>query len=304
MVRWIEVAVKVDGEAAEAVAQTLHRWCHQGVSVEQLGIMPEMYDDGDFVPSDDLLVRGYFADSANTEHIKAEIQQTLRYMNMMYPIAQPTFAAVDDENWAEAWKQHYKPVRLGKRLLIRPLWIDVETKPDDIVISLDPGQAFGTGTHPSTQLCLEALEDIIQPGHDVLDLGCGSGILAIAAAKLGAGKVIAVDNDAVAVAATIDNAAKNDVAGRINAFEGSLESVITSARRFDVVAVNILARIIIQMCDEKLGDTVRPGGKAIFAGIINDQADDVEAALHSTGLTPTARRTMGDWVLIEAMRQA
>lgn len=302
MTQWIEVSMLVDGEAAEAVAQELHRFCHQGVSVEQMGILPDIWDDGDKPPINQLMVRGYFADDHRAADTQAEIERIVGYLNMMYPMGTPVFSKVDDEDWANAWKKHYQPVRLGQRILIRPLWIEMEANPDDVVIGLDPGQAFGTGTHPTTQLCLEALEWLLKPGLDVLDLGCGSGILAIAAAKLGAGKIVAVDNDPVAVKATIENAEQNGVANQINAFEGSLENLITSARRFDLVVVNILARIIIPMCDNHLGDTVRPGGKAIFSGIINDQADDVEAALRRTGLNPIARHNQGDWVLIEAER--
>ncbi|MCS7071408.1 MAG: 50S ribosomal protein L11 methyltransferase, partial [Anaerolinea sp.] len=180
--------------------------------------------------------------------------------------------------------------------------VPLEIAPDDVEIALDPGMAFGTGTHPTTQLCLEALEARIQPGAQVLDLGCGSGILAIGAAKLGAHHVLGLDIDPVAVDVARANSASNGVADRVTIEQGSLENIITSARRFDLIVVNILARTIIQMCDEHLGQTVRPGGIAIFSGIIADQAADVEAALIRTGLTPIHRRQQGDWVAIEARR--
>ena len=223
-------------------------------------------------------------------------------MNMMYPMPTPEYRIVEEKDWAEAWKVHYHPVRIGKRLMIRPLWTEVELQPDDVEIALDPGMAFGTGTHPTTQLCLEATEDLLVPGAQVLDLGTGSGILAIAAAKLGAGHVLALDNDGVAVEAAQLNIEQNGAADKITVQEGSLESVVTSARRFDLILVNILARIIIAMCDQHLGDVVRPGGLAIFSGIIEEQADDVEAALRKTGLQPYARRQQGDWIVIEARR--
>jgi len=302
MPQWIEISLRVDGEAAEAIATELQRWCHQGIAIEQNDLLPNMYDDGDFIPADKLTVRGYFPNDEEAEEKRLQIERALGYMNMMLPMPTPEYKIVQDEDWAEAWKKHYQPVRLGQHILVRPLWIDIEPEPDDIVIALDPGMAFGTGTHPTTQLCLEALERMVHPALDVLDLGCGSGILSIAAAKLGATKIIAVDIDQLAVDSTIENAAKNGVGEKIHPYRGSLDTVITSARRFDLVVVNILAKIIIAMCDEHLGQTVRPGGRAIFTGIIEEQANEVEAALRKTGLEPIARYLQGDWVLIEAKR--
>lgn len=300
--QWIEVSLSVDGEAAEAIAQALQQWCYQGVVIEQEGIPPDKWDEDDVPAPTRVSVRGYFPNDDRAETTKQNINQTLRYMNMMYPMPTPVYSLVNEQDWAEAWKSHYKPVRLGQRILVRPLWIEVQPQPDDIVIALDPGMAFGTGTHPTTQLCLQALEQRVQPALDVLDLGCGSGILAIAAAKLGATNIVAVDIDPIAVKATLENTQQNDVAERITAFQGSLENLITSSRRFDLMIVNILAKVIVAMCDDGLGQLVRPGGRAIFSGIIDTQAEEVEAALRKTGLKPVARQSMGDWLLIEAMR--
>lgn len=299
---WIEIALSVDGESAEAVAELLQRYGHQGVAIEQEGIPPEEWDDGEAQPANLLTIRAYLPADERAEDAKLRLEAALGHMSLMYPMPKPTYSIVKEDDWAEAWKAHYHPLRIGKRMFIRPLWVEVETAPDDVVISLDPGMAFGTGTHPTTQLCLEALEDAVQPGIKVLDLGTGSGILAIGAAKLGAAHILALDIDPIAVKVTQENIEQNGVAEKITAQQGSLENVITSARRFDLVVVNILARIIIAMCDEHLGDTVRPGGKALFSGIIEEQANDVEAALRKTGLEPTRRRQEGDWVLIEATR--
>ncbi len=304
MTRWIEVSITADGEASEAIAQELHKWCHQGVAIEQTGIPPDKWDEDEVPPAKELIVRGYFPENDQADDIKAQINRAIGYLNMLYPMPQPVYNVVDEEDWANAWKAHYHPVRIGKRLIIRPLWTEVEPLPDDVIIALDPGMAFGTGTHPTTQLCLEAIEDSMPPHLDVLDLGCGSGILAIAAAKLYATKVVAVDIDELAVKITLENAEQNGVAEKIVAQQGSLETLITSARRFDFMVVNILAKVIITMCDQHLGDLVRPGGTAIFSGIIDTQADDVEIALRKTGLEPFARRQQGDWILIEAKRPA
>ncbi len=303
MTAWIEVALSVDGESAEAVAELLQRFGHQGVAIEQEGIPPDKLDEDQLPPPEYLTIRAYFPADERMEDTKLELESALGYMGMMYPMPTPVYREVAEEDWAEAWKVHYHPVRIGQRLLIRPRWVEMETAPGDVVISLDPGMAFGTGTHPTTQLCLEAVEALVQPGIRVLDLGCGSGILSIAAAKLGAGHVLALDIDPIAVKAAQDNVQDNGVpAAQITVQEGSLETVVTSARRFDLAVVNILARIIIQMCDQHLGEVIRPGGRGIFSGIIEDQAADVEAALRKTGLEPYHRRQQGDWVAIEARR--
>src|SRR5262249_47127591 len=173
----------------------------------------------------------------------------------------------------------------------------------DVVIALDPGMAFGTGTHPSTQLVLEAAEDLTKPSMEVLDLGAGSGILSIGAVKFGAKHVLALDTDPIAVRSTVENAAANAVADKITSQEGSLETLLKSGAQFDLALVNILAKVIMAMCEQGLGRVVKPGGIGVFGGIIVEQANEVEAALRTTGLTPYKRRTSGEWVVIEARRE-
>jgi ribosomal protein L11 methyltransferase len=301
---WIEVSLEVDGEAAEAVADVLRRYGHQGVAIEQAGFPTEVWPDA-IPPADRLIVRAYFPADERAPDAQQKLREALWHMNMLYPMPEPTFSVVCDEEWAEAWKQHYHPVRLGRCLYIRPEWATLpDPRPDDIVLVLDPGMAFGTGTHPTTQLCLIATEDLLAdwPAIDVLDLGCGSGILGIAAIRLGARHVLALDTDDLAVSATRQNAAYNGVTGQITAQQGSLETLRGSAGHFDLLLCNILAKVIIDLCDQGLGDVLRAGGTGVFSGIILDQAEAVEAALRRAGLEPYRRRTSGDWVAIEARK--
>ncbi len=303
--RWIEVSMEVDGEAAEAVADVLQRYGHLGVAIEQGGFYIETWED-EVPPADRLTVRAYLPEDERADAAKHQLEEALWHLDKLYPMPTPLYKVIDEEDWAEAWKANYHPLRLGRHLFIRPLWIDQPGEPGDVVIALDPGQAFGTGTHPSTQLVLEAAEDLLEnwPGAKVLDLGCGSGILSIAAVKMGAARVLALDTDPIAVRATHENAAANGVADQITAQTGSLDSVIHAATRFDLALVNILAKVIIGMCGQGLGSVIRPSGIGVFGGIIQEQADEVETALRSTGLTPYKRRFSGEWVVIEARREA
>ncbi len=302
MSRWIEVSLRADGESAEAIADVLARYGYQGVSIEQMGIPPDAWDETEVPPPQQLMLRAYFPDDDRLDSTKQELEAALGHMRLMYPMPSPDYRALDAEDWSEAWKAHYQPLRIGKRLLIRPQWIHVRPAAGDIEIALDPGMAFGSGTHPTTQLCLEALERLMQPALDVLDLGAGSGILAIAAAKLGARKVLALDIDPIAVEATTENARANGVGDKVVAEQGSLANVLGSARRFDLAVVNILAQVILQLAEQRLGEIVRPGGIVLCSGIIDTQLDEVEAALRRSGLQPCARRQQGDWVLVEAKR--
>lgn len=302
---WLEVSLQADGEAAEAIADLLSQYGYQGVAIEQLGIEDPAWEEDLPLPTH-VIIRAYFPDDDAAPALRGKLEDGLHHLARLYPgvPTAPTYTQVKEENWAEAWKVNYKPLRIGKHIYVRPQWLEGDPQPDDIEIVLDPGVAFGTGTHPSTQLCLASLEEAAPLPPRVLDLGSGSGILAIAALKLGASHVWALDIDPMAVKSTQDNAALNDLSEQITAQQGSLESLITSSRRFGLIVVNILAKTIIPMCEQGIGSLVQPGGIGIFAGIIQEQADDVEAALRATGLTPYRRRVSGDWVAIEAKRPA
>lgn len=301
--KWIEITMEADGESAEVIAEILQRYGHQGVAIEQGGFYIETWED-EVPPAEKLIVRAYIPDDERAPAAKQQLEEALFQLGRMYPMPSPTYTILNDEDWAEAWKVNYHPLRLGRKIFIRPLWVEEFGNPGDVVISLDPGMAFGTGTHPSTQLVLEAAEDLVEanPNSQVLDLGCGSGILAIGAAKMGAAHVVAIDTDPIAIDATRSNAEANGVLDKLTVSEGSLEWLLQRGDQFDISLVNILAKVIIMMCGQGLGNIVKPGGVAVFGGIIETQADEVEAALRSTGLNPYKRRMITDWVVIEASK--
>jgi ribosomal protein L11 methyltransferase len=298
--QWIEIAVTVPPDLADLAASVLEDYGHQGVSISRDDIQPDHWDEGELPDPVAMIVRAYMVANEQAEAARATLDTVLTTRGLPPAV----YTLVDDEDWAEAWKSHYHTTRIGRHFVIRPIWEAYDAQQDDLVISLDPGMAFGTGTHSTTRLCLMSLEDLMQPGFSVLDLGCGSGILAIAAAKMRASRVVAVDIDSIAAKITAENAAVNGVSDSIVAQQGTLETVRASARRFDLLLANILARIIIEMCDQGLGDVVRPGGVAIFSGIITEQVDDVRLALSRADYQVTNVRTEGDWVSIEAIRPA
>lgn len=286
--KWIQVSVDVDAEAAEAVADVLSRFVPGGVAIEVRAPGAEL------VPGD-VTVRAYLPDGPDAPQIQDRLAQALWHMGQIYPIPAPTFSIVAETDWTDAWKKHFHPLRIGQHIVIKPTWRDFELAAGDVLIELDPGMAFGTGLHPTTQLCLTALEEQVWPGMRVLDLGTGSGILAVAAIKLGAGAVLAIDTDPVAVDAARQNCEHNGVAGAVTVVQGSLDQATDD---YDLVVVNILANVIIALAQEGLAERVRPGGCWMAAGIIETQAAEVVQALETTGLQVNQRRQLADWVAL------
>ena len=307
---WLEISVRTDGEGAEAVAEVLRPFAYQeSVVLEQLG--DDTTADPDALDSV-VTVKIYVPDEEDTPALRRRIEEILYHMGRLYTLPEPVFRELADEDWANAWKDHYRPFRLGRRIKIWPTWLprdtDDDVRPDDVVLVLDPGMAFGTGLHPTTQGCLRALEDIVEPGAglSVLDAGTGSGILAIAAARLGATEIAAFDTDSLAVRATQENAAQNGVEHLIHVWRGELDSVRSETSRdiWDVVVANILAPVIIGLLGEKgLLDYVAANGRLILSGIILEQGAAVEQAIESAGGRVERTITAGDWITYIAGRR-
>jgi ribosomal protein L11 methyltransferase len=292
---WLEVSVEVDGEAAEAVSEVLNRYGRGGVVIEHLLAS----GPGAHERTDEMRVKAYLP--AGEPALQRAVEEALWHLGQLYPIPEPRFDLITEANWAEAWKSHYGVFHLGQRTVIVPRWQEYSPQADEIVITLDPGMAFGTGTHPTTRLCLVALEDAIRPGMNVLDLGTGSGVLSIAAAKQGAAAVLALDIDPLAVDAARENVAENGVEHIVRVDAGSLDAarlVAADQGGYDLALVNILARVICELLSEGLCDVLKPGGVLIGSGIIDTQEQEVRSALYNAGITVTGRHVERDWVTL------
>ena len=300
---WLEVCVMTEPETAEAVSEVLSRYAPNGVAIEQLardiGLGADEGVAQDLEPI--VAVRAYVAMVDDVDRKKQQIEEALWHLSRIAHIPEPTFRVVAESDWANAWREHYHVAHLGERFVIKPSWREYEAQPHEIVLELDPGMAFGTGLHPTTQMCLAALEKYARPQMHTLDLGTGSGILAIGAAKLGLKSIVAIDNDPVAVKAAMENVQLNHVEAAVRCSVGSLAEA--AAETYDLIVVNILARVIIAMCEDRLSRVVRSGGLAIFAGLIDTQEYGVREALTTQRLSVIDRLQDKDWVCLIARQE-
>lgn len=302
---WVEITVTIHREAIEAVANLLQDAGAGGTVIED----PEVYGEGDgfstvFLPAPgdvDARVKAYLPENDLVGEKVAFIRQQLDVFRQFLDVGpgEISLRPVVEEEWAEAWKKYFKAEKVGRRLVVVPSWEDPGENADSVVIYLDPGMAFGTGTHPTTRRCLQTLEDHIHGGERVYDVGTGSGILSIAAAKLGAGRVTAIDLDPVAVRVARENVALNRVDSVVTVREGDLLSVASEPAQ--VIVANIIADAIIMLC----GSVTRylaPGGVFIAAGIIEGRRDEVLRAVMDAGMKIREIHQDGEWVAFMAMR--
>jgi ribosomal protein L11 methyltransferase len=314
---WLEVSLTVNGELAESVADVLARFAPNGVMTEQGVKFTDDEDEG--TATGPITVRAYLEVNDQLEETRQKLEESLYYLGMIRPVPTPAYKQIADQNWMEAWKQHYKPILIGQRLLILPAWMQ-SPDPGRLPIKIDPGMAFGTGTHPTTQLCLELIEKYVDDGLRTMDhrsssvvdrpwfaidVGCGSGILSIAALKLGAQTVLGVDIDMESVKNSRENADINEIGSELILGQGSVTEVLEGKFPFKsapLVVANILAPVIIRLFDAGLGDLVEAKGVIILSGILAHQAESVIGAAQARGLSMNDQRQMGDWVALSLIK--
>jgi ribosomal protein L11 methyltransferase len=301
---WLEVSLVINGELAEAVADVLGRYVSNGVVVESGVKYNDAEDEG--TPVGPVKVYGYLSADEYLEEKRQKLEEALWHLGQIQTLPALSYRTIVDEDWMASWRSHYQPIPVGNKLLVLPSWVEMDPG-GRIPIRMTPGMAFGTGTHPTTHLCLDLEESCVQPGEDVIDVGCGSGILSIAAVKLGARKVLAVDIDSAAVRATREAAQANGVAAAIESGLGSVGEVKAGQfgmRSAPLVLANILAPVIVRLFDAGLADLVAPGGTLVLSGILDKQAEDVRVAGRAKGLTFTDLRQIDDWVALVAIKAA
>ena len=318
----LELSVTCDSEAAEAVSELFNRYNGGGYDEENEageagggGAVIEATGFDDFeqpIPGEyRIVVKTFLKPGERGRNTRRQIEEGLWRLSLLYPIPEPQIREVREEDWANAWKQFYKPLRIGKRVVLKPTWETWDGRPDDLIIHLDPGMAFGTGMHPTTRLCIAALEEIVRAGDRVLDVGTGSGVLSIVALRLGAAFVLGTDIDPLSVQVAHENAALNGLpSGAGTVLELRKESVpADGAGSFQVVVANILAEVLVKLFDGAYGNVplaqpLAPGATMILSGILEDRAALVEEAAARYGLAVTGRLQENDWVAIIVQRPA
>lgn len=314
---WLEVSIRSDREAIESISEVLTRYGYGGVVIEEPG-QPGPDGGYELDLAAPVTVCAYLPLDDEASDKQRRLEEALWHLGRLRPIGPLQTRTLREQDWENAWKAHYRPQRVGNRIAVVPSWESYRLEPGVVVVSLDPGMAFGTGTHPTTRLCLIALERHVRPDMRVLDVGTGSGILAIAAAKLGAATVLALDTDPVAVAAARENVAVNGLTSAVRVVLGTVgghgDLVVEGhdaplhlgnerqQPAFDLVIANLTAALIARLA-QGLVAALDPGGQLIVSGVIDDLEDKARTALDAAGFVLAQRLEAGGWIALVGRRR-
>lgn len=303
--KWIEISAILPKENEDIVSAAFYSIGANGLDIEDpkdLVDLSNRKNEWDFfgidlegLNLDKISIKAYFSEEEDIKAILSFLKENIEEKGF----AKITTAEIEDEDYLNNWKKYFKTFRIGRNIVIKPSWEDYEEKEEDIIIDIDPGMAFGTGTHETTSLCIEALEDYVEKGDTVFDIGCGSGILSIVSAKLGAEKVVAIDLDPLCVKTSKENIIKNKLEDKIKVEKGDLLQVLQG--KADLIVSNIIAEVILTMTDD-IKDYLKVGGRFIASGIILEKKDRVLESLEDNDFKIEKIKTQGEWVSIISIK--
>ncbi|MDI3481150.1 MAG: ribosomal protein methyltransferase [Tepidanaerobacteraceae bacterium] len=308
---WVEIKIKTSTEAIEAVSNLFYEAGVMGVVIEdpRIYLRPQDENQWDYIEIpegidfEEAVVTGYLVEDSSLAERVREIKEGVKRLpeyGLNMGSGEMAIATVSDEDWANAWKKYYKPTRIGKSIVVKPSWEEYQPAAGEVVVDLDPGMAFGTGTHETTRLCMELLEKYMKKNYDVIDLGCGSGILSLVAGKLGASQVLAIDRDEVAVKVARENVQRNNLTSVVKVIKG--DGLRNISFKADIIVANIIADVIIDL-SAQVPMNLKEGGIFLASGIIKDRKLSVMEALEKNGFDVIEESEKGEWVALTS-RQA
>ena len=294
--KWLELSVECAPEFVEPASEIFRRYGEGGVAVEEPGGFNP--DEGETAETPRrVTVKTYVSFDSDTGERRCRIDLAVRLLAQAGAVTQLSERVLDEEEWRHAWKEHFQVLHIGGHIRVVPSWRRYRPKRHDVVVKLDPGLAFGTGHHPTTRMCLELLEEKVLPGAHVLDVGCGSGILSIAAARLGAARVLGLDVDATATKVAELNMTQNGTEQTVRILKATLPHPEVPRQSQDLVVANISAKVVLELSDALVSAT-RPGGTLIVSGVLLDKKGEVQTGLEKAGGFVQQTKVDEDWIAL------
>tara|TARA_A100001037_G_scaffold47499_3_gene39172 strand:- start:885 stop:1802 length:918 start_codon:yes stop_codon:yes gene_type:complete len=299
--KWLEISVETPPEYVEPMTHIFYRYGEGGVAIES----PAEFnpDEGEFPPVPEMVrVITFVPLDESARERRSNIDVAVKLVAHFAQISEIKEREVEEEDWESNWKEYFHPIRVGSNLVICPTWRSHKVSRDDVIIRLDPGMAFGTGHHPTTRMCMEILETLISGGEKIIDVGCGSGILAISAIKLGAQEVLGVEIEERSVGIALENCKLNDISSKVTVLNGSFPEIEVAESTYDIAVANIAAKIIMDLSGHIVGSLV-DGGRLVLSGILKSSLDDVEECYLTHGVGFDEVFVDGDWTAVLATKK-